>query len=128
MRLEQPILNALGKKPGDALFKSGKFELKLSDISPEGQKKLEKLFDSTEKFEAQLLKQMLQVMERTVQRASEESGMSQLGRDLFHDSMSEHLAKSPGFKLGDILFRQLADQVLQPEMARLIQNTPKEQS
>jgi Rod binding domain-containing protein len=73
----------------------------------------EKLKDACNDFEAIFIKQMLNAMRKTVHKTGlMEGGMAEdIFEDMLHDEYSQVMAKSGGFGVADMLFRQFKDSV-----------------
>lgn len=68
------------------------------------------LYKSAQDFEAIFIKQMLDTMRKTVDRAGliERGPGEEIFEDMLYDKYSQKMSQSAGFGLADTLYRQLA--------------------
>jgi Rod binding domain-containing protein len=77
-----------------------------------GKKRDEKLYGTCQEFESIIIKQMLNVMRKTVEKNGLINGgaAEEIFEDMLYDNYSLMMAKNSGFGLADLIYRQLTPQ------------------
>ena len=77
----------------------------------------EKLYEACQEFEALFIKQMLNAMRKTVTKTKLiDGGMAEeIFEDMLYDEYAKKMAKTAGFGLADMLYRDLSPRVGQEE-------------
>jgi len=112
--------------PDQTVFRiqtKGQPDLKLSikDLNPSTLRDLGKLREASEKMEGALVKQMLEVMQKSLPKDKLDGPMSDFAKDLMNQSISEDMGAKGTLGLGSILFRDMSNQVLRQELATKMQ-------
>jgi Rod binding domain-containing protein len=90
-----------------------KAEEKHTSVKETGVKKNSKLYRACQEFEAIYIKQMLNVMRKTVNRSGLLDGgfAQEVFEDMLYDEYAKKMAEHAGFGLSDSLYRQLSTYV-----------------
>ena len=92
-------------------------ELKMSDLDKTARTELGRLKASTERTEAMLVKQLFDTMQKSLGKSEFEGPMSDMARDMMHQSMSEDLAKNGSLGISKTLFDQMSEVILRQRLA-----------
>ena len=92
-------------------------ELKVSDLDKTARTELGRLKASTERTEAMLVKQLFDTMQQSHGKSELEGPMSDMARDMMHQSMSEDLAKNGSLGISKTLFDQMSEVILRQRLA-----------
>lgn len=94
-------------------------KLNVEDLDPGTITSLGKLKESTEQLEGVLVKQLLDVMNRSMPKNQFDGPMSDMAKDMMSQSMADDLGKRGQFGLGASMYRQLSRPILSERLARL---------
>ncbi|MEP0766636.1 MAG: rod-binding protein [Fimbriimonadia bacterium] len=72
---------------------------------------------ATQGVEALFVQQLLSAMRRTASFGDSSNGATAMYRDLMDQAVAQEIARTGRFGIGDILYRQLAERVLDGEQA-----------
>lgn len=79
--------------------------------------KRNELRKATQGVEALFVQQLLSAMRRTASFGDSSSGATAMYQDLMDQAVAQEIARTSRFGIGDLLYRQFADRVLDGERA-----------
>jgi len=98
-------------------------ELRLDDLNQTVKSEIVKLRDSSEKLEGLIMKQMLDVMAKSVPKGQFDGPMGDLGKDMLNDALAGDLTRSRKGGLADLVFKQFSESILTQQLVKKEQGT-----